>query len=161
MEIQNYPNYLIYQDGKVFSKKRNKYLKPQMNYKGYYKVRLYNSGWEQLSVHRLVAIHYIPNPDNLPIVDHINRIRDDNRVENLRWSTSLENTQNQGTRITNKSGFKNINYVKRDKCWKYKKTINGKRIQKYFDNKIDAICYKYIMILKMKSFWNTYRIIDE
>jgi len=161
MEIQNYPNYLIYEDGKVFSKNRNKYIKPQMDYKGYYKVRLYNSGWEDFRVHRLVAIHYIPNPNNLPIVDHINRIRDDNRVENLRWCTSLENTQNQGTRITNKSGFKNIHYEKKSKLWRYKKTINGKCIQKYFDNKIDAICYKYIMILKMKSFWNTYRIIDE
>ena len=34
--------------------------------------------------HRLVAELYLPNPDNLPIVDHINRVRDDNRLENLR-----------------------------------------------------------------------------
>ena len=66
----------------------------------------------------------------------------------------------QKTRITNKSGFKNISFVKSRNRWRYKKK-HGKYIQKYFDNKIDAICYKYIMILKMKSFWNTYRIIDE
>lgn len=45
-------------------------------------------------VHRLVAETFIPNPDNKLFVDHINRVRDDNRVENLRWVTRSENQRN-------------------------------------------------------------------
>lgn len=46
------------------------------------------------SGHRLIAITWIPNPNKKPSVDHINRIRNDNRVENLRWSTHKEQSAN-------------------------------------------------------------------
>lgn len=57
---------------------------------------------KQLRVHRIVAETFIPNPENKLEVDHINRIRNDNRVENLRWVTRLENVQNRGPK---KSGY--------------------------------------------------------
>ena len=44
-------------------------------------------------VSRLVAMAYIPNPNNLPVVMHLNNIRTDNRAENLKWGTQKENTQ--------------------------------------------------------------------
>lgn len=47
------------------------------------------------TVHRLLAKAFIENPDNLECVDHINRIRTDNRLENLRWVTKLENNRNR------------------------------------------------------------------
>jgi len=92
MEIQGFENYLIYSDGRVFSKKSNKFLKPRMNTTGYLIVDLSHGGKRKIyRNHRLIAIHYIPNPENKQMIDHINRNRNDNRLENLRWATRSEN----------------------------------------------------------------------
>ena len=60
---------------------------------GYLVVSLGKNGKTQ-RVHRLVANEFIPNPENKPHIDHINTIRTDNRVENLRWVTAKENSNN-------------------------------------------------------------------
>lgn len=48
---------------------------------------------ERVMIHRLVAQSFIPNPANKPVVNHINGDRQDNRVDNLEWCTTLENVQ--------------------------------------------------------------------
>lgn len=62
---------------------------------GYKVVTLRQNGKNVLrSVHRLVALTFIPNPNNLPEIDHINTIRSDNRIENLVWCTKADNMSN-------------------------------------------------------------------
>ena len=117
MEIKDYENYLIYEDGRVYSKKRNIFLKPFTdNSKGYLCCKLYNNYFKKnktKKVHRLVAEHFIPNPSNNPQVDHINRIKTDNRIENLRWVTNSGNQLNKNKKINhNIFKTKNTYYVK-------------------------------------------------
>ena len=86
MEIRNYPNYLIYPDGRVWSQKRKIFLRSGLTTTGYKQVILCNDGKvKTFTIHRLVAIHYIPNPHYYPQVDHIDRNRTNNDVSNLRW----------------------------------------------------------------------------
>tara|TARA_R110001592_G_scaffold286379_1_gene554910 strand:+ start:10784 stop:11239 length:456 start_codon:yes stop_codon:yes gene_type:complete len=109
MEIQNYPNYLIYEDGKIYSKYKKRFLKVFDNGDGYKIIQLScNKKLKGFKIHRLLAQHFIPNPDKKEFVDHINRIRDDNRLENLRWCTKSENCVNIKMRKDNKSGLRNI-----------------------------------------------------
>lgn len=95
--IEDFPNYAVSNLGRVANIKRKNILKNCNNGNGYYYVSLgkYNNQY----VHRLVAIAFIPNVDNKPEIDHINTIRTDNRVENLRWVTKSENQKNPLTII--------------------------------------------------------------
>ena len=146
MEIIGHPQYLIYPDGRVWSNKSNRYLTHTLNKTtGYYHVTL-DDGKDQ--VHRLLGLHYIPNPENKRCIDHINRIKTDNRLENLRWATSSENSQNQSLRITSKSGYKYISYHRGKYKWVFQKVIRGKKTHKYFDILYEALVYKFIFILK-------------
>jgi len=143
MEVKGYENYLIYPDGKVWSKNVKRYLSPRENKKGYLKVELYKDRIQKTHrIHRLVAEHYIDNPDNKPCVDHWNGIKTDNRVENLRWATHSENSQNRGVQQNNKLGIKNIDYDKTQDRYRYQKEIRGEKHSKYFKTLEEAIEYK-------------------
>jgi len=149
--IKDFPDYMIYPDGRVFSIKSNKFLKFGIKY-GYSHVQLYGDGkMKNMRVHRLVGIHYIPNPENKRYIDHINRDTSDNRLENLRWATPSENEKNKGMNKNNKTGHKNISYDKFQERYKYSKTIDGKKIQKYFKTLTDALCFKFIHLLMTKT----------
>lgn len=114
-DIKDYEGkYQISNFGRVKSLSFNKtgekkLLKPHDNGKGYLTVCLWkNNKYEHKYIHRLVAETFIPNPDNKPCIDHINTIRNDNRVENLRWATYIENLTNPITREKNSNTHKEI-----------------------------------------------------
>lgn len=97
-------------------------LKGTINTSGYCVVDLYKQLKPQKwLVHRLVAIAFIPNPDNKPMIDHIDTVRTNNRVENLRWCTLRENQNNPITLI------------------KFSQTSTGRRFSKETKEKLSEI----------------------
>ena len=72
---------------------KGRMLKPTLNnYTGYLQVRLGKNGiWKMHRVHRLVALAFIPNPDNKSCVDHIDNCKTNNNVKNLQWLSVGEN----------------------------------------------------------------------
>ena len=74
--------------------RRGRILKPEFDKYGYPVVTFsVETKRKTFKVHRLVALAFIPNPNNLPQIDHINTKRYDNRPENLRWCTTQQNTK--------------------------------------------------------------------
>ena len=69
-----------------------------------------DKGWRQLGVARLLALAFIPNPDNLPEVDHINFDRQDFSLENLRWISHAENVRRSTPNKPDMKGKNNPNF---------------------------------------------------
>ena len=85
--------------GLVRSVRTGRILKQFLSNRGYCRVTLCKEGIPKMfSIHRLVAQAFIPNPENLPEVNHINECKTDNRIDNLEWCTREYNV-NYGTRI--------------------------------------------------------------
>ena len=100
MEVINYSNYIINPDGTVYSKNYKRCIKPFLNEKGYLRIQLCNEvNKRNILIHRLVAEYFIPNPNNYTQVDHINRIKTDNNVSNLRWVTRRQNQHNRENNV--------------------------------------------------------------
>lgn len=92
---------------------------------------------KQYSAHRLVWL-YVYGRWPAKQIDHINGIRNDNRMVNLREASKSQNTQNQKLRLDNKSGLKGVSFHSNG-AWTSRITFNGKRVNiGYFDTKEQA-----------------------
>ena len=96
--------YYISNCGQVKNTKTDRILKPRI-IKGYYTILLRDQNQLQKSflIHRLVAKYFIPNPENKPTVNHIDRNRTNNNYNNLEWNTRLENCQHRSIGLNYKS----------------------------------------------------------
>ncbi len=109
--------------GNVRNKKTRRILKPAIR-GGYALVGLCkNSKGKTIPVHRLVATAFIPNPDNKPQVNHIDKVRNNNCVNNLEWNSAAENNAHRSQGVIQTTN----QYVK---VWRINKETNEK-LQKY------------------------------
>lgn len=89
--LRRNPAYSVDDEGNVYNKDGKK-LSPKHNWDGYLRIQLWTHCRNNfVSVHRLIAEEFVPNPNNYPVVNHKNGIKHDNRAENLEWCTQKQN----------------------------------------------------------------------
>ena len=108
--VENYPGYIISNFGEVFSTKRGSGKQLKANPRnGYLSIGLYKNGkGKNHTIHALVGNAFIGLRNGEITFDHIDRDKLNNRADNIRLATKLEQNINQGMYNTNKSGLKNI-----------------------------------------------------
>ena len=139
-------NYIIQSDGRIFGKRYGKFMKPWTTRDGYLFVSCLG---KNCYVHRLVAQKFIPNPNNLPQVDHIDKCKTNNHVSNLRWVTCMTNCQSINT-------SKSVGHWRITPSGTFRHTIvvDGVKHQKTFENFSEMMFYN--LVLKY-CLYNKYR----
>ena len=126
----------------VYSFISKKFLKPTLD-RGYLHVTLYKTDringtrGKTITIHRIVALTFIHNPNTLPCVDHIDRNKSNNCVSNLRWVTHKQNMVNKTSFPNCSSQYKGVTL--HNGKWETQIKVDGN--SKYigrFENEIDA-----------------------
>jgi hypothetical protein len=125
--VQGFDRYEVSNFGSVRVIASQKIRKHYISHDGYCYMTLASDKKRSTKVHRLVAQAFLPNPENKPQVDHIDGNKQNNYVENLRWSTNSENMNAfRPLHVNNTSGHKCIHYSDKRKKYCFQKSINGK-----------------------------------
>ena len=128
-KIEGYDNYEVSNLGNVKNIKRQTLLTQSLDKDGYRKLALFqNKKYTHFRVHRLVALMWLPNPLNKPVIDHIDGNKQNNNVNNLRWATFQENQFNKNLNSNSTSGVKGITFRKSSNKWEASIMLNGKNI---------------------------------
>ena len=148
--IDGYENYSVSNTGKVKNtttgemvrqyvydtngtRKANKYVRVCLKSNGKHSVLL---------LHVLIARSFIQNLDNKPRVDHIDRVKTNNNVDNLRWVTQEENQMNRNKHCNNTSGYSGVSFHKQANKWRAGLNARGKTYTKIFETIEEAIEYR-------------------
>lgn len=125
--------YQVSSEGRFWSVRLQKYIKPFVKDNGYLAIGLINKYGKRVKeyVHRIVALTFIPNPNNYPDVNHIDEVKSNNRVDNLEWISHKDNC-NYGNR--------NIAMAKKKSKKVYQYDLNGNFIKEY-DSVTEAAKY--------------------
>jgi len=127
VKIEDY-EYSISRNGEVRNDKRERLLKWRIDSDGYYNIGLSKNNKKKFyKIHRLIAIYFIPNPNNYLEIDHINNNPIDNSIENLRWCNRSQNNRNRKKRENTTSSFIGVTFYKQTNKWIARCRLNGKQ----------------------------------
>jgi hypothetical protein len=132
---EDFTNYELNITGDLRNRKTGRILTWSLDSHGYHKVIVkQNSVSKSIKKHIVLCKLFLPNPYGKPCIDHIDRNRLNNSIDNLRWATYSENNQNKSVRADNSTGTQNIHKtIHHGKCvWCIQIQSNGKQYYKRF-----------------------------
>jgi hypothetical protein len=151
--VKNYETYGINKKGEIKDYRSGKIIPQYFNQCGYKRINLRNpNGVKGFLVHRLVGIQFLEPVEGKYEIDHIDRDKKNNNIENLRWVNDVEQAENRGDFSNNKLGEKFIRYEKSTKGYTHRFRIQiTKNKKKIFDKSLKCSQYTLEDAIKIRD----------